>query len=304
MKIKVKEDAEGLRKDQVFEATVNEENPDYFIVDNGDDTFTQWYRSSFDILPEEDPINLEDGMRDAISKKLSDGSIEKIISEQLEKGIVKAMDSLIGYNGEISNLLSKKIKEVMVPYLEHYDYSQYITKLDTVLVDVLKGSALQNTNLLKNFKDLMSTSDVKNIKVSEIYDKWIKYVEANIETSDLEIITDDGVHYEHVDVTLNFEKEDNKYSHYYEYGTLTFECEKDEKMNLAIRLCRWESDKDEVWRVSSESSKIHNIESLRYLSEMEILVMRLGQCLTKVTLDMTYENDAIEVDAEPEASFR
>lgn len=89
-------------------------------------------------------MNLEDSIKNTIEKKLEDGTVEKLIAEQFENGIANALDSLFRSYGDVTKIIEKKVKEVMVPYLESYDYSDYILKLDSVLVDVLQNTAMEN----------------------------------------------------------------------------------------------------------------------------------------------------------------
>lgn len=248
-------------------------------------------------------MNLENSIKDIISKKLEDGTIEKLIGQQLETGIAKALDGLLGSYGDVTKIIEKEIKSVMVPYLESYDYSQYITKLDSVLVEVLKSAAVDNKKILENFKELMTDDEMKTIKVSEIYEKWMDYVAKNVDTSELEIDYDDGVSYQNVDVSLNFEEDDNKSWSSFSYATLTFECEKDEKMNFEIKLSKYDEQKKSSWDISYESKHIHDIRSLKHLNEMEIFLMKLSQNYTKIEIDKTYENDEVTPESEPEASF-
>ena len=100
-------------------------------------------------------MNLENSIKDVISKKLEDGSIEKLVEEQLEKGVSNALSSLFSGYGDVTKVIEKQVKSVMIPYLSQYDYSNYIVKLDSILVDVLKASSLENKKMLENFKDLM-----------------------------------------------------------------------------------------------------------------------------------------------------
>lgn len=304
MKIRIKEDFGKVLKGQIFEATVNDEDPDYFIVKNDDETFTHYNRVGFDILPNEDPISLEDGMKDIISKKLSDGSIEKIIAEYMEKGMAKAMDNMIGYGGAITKLLEEKMKEVMLPYLASYDYSKYIVNVDAVMTEVLKTCCADNVAILTNFKDLMSVDDIKDIKMSDIYQKWQDYVSKNISTSELEAMYDDGPYYSNADVRMTFEEEEKtRYSSPFMYGVITFECDQDEDMNLDLRIYRYDRDPKDIWTISSDATKIHDIRSLKRLSEIEIFVMKLSQCSAKILLDTEHEMDKVEIEATPEASF-
>ena len=187
-------------------------------------------------------MNLENSIKDVIAQKLEDGTVERIIGEELEKGVRKSLDGLFSYGGDAKKVIEEKIKSVMVPCLESYDYSKYILKLDTVLVEILKNTALDNKQMLENFKDLMLPEERKIIKATEIFKEWQKKVAKDVDTSDLEISYDDRVSYQDVDVSMTFENLDKGYS-IYDRARLVFECE-DEDMNCEVRLKRWENDRD------------------------------------------------------------
>ncbi|MBU3111977.1 hypothetical protein [Clostridium lacusfryxellense] len=247
-------------------------------------------------------MNLENGIKDIISKKLEDGTVEKLIGDELEKGIIRALDRILGSYGDVTKVIEEKVKAVMIPYLEGYDYSKYIVKLDSILVDVLKSSALENKKLLTNFKELMiSDEKKKSIKSSELFEAWKKYVCKNVATSELEVEYDDGPSYECVEVTLTIDEDEGRNWSSFEYATLVLECEKDEDMNFAIRLSKYNKDKGAKWDISYDTA--HDIKSLRYLNEFEIFLMKLAQNGTTLEADITDDSDDITPDAEPEASF-
>ena len=138
-------------------------------------------------------MNLENSIKDVITQKLEDGTVERLISQELEKGIQKSLEDLFGWRGDASKVIEEKIKSVMVPYLESWDYSKYILKLDTVLVEILKNTALDNKKMLENFKDLMLPEERKTIKATAIFKEWQKKGAKDVDTSDLEINYDDEV---------------------------------------------------------------------------------------------------------------
>nr|WP_230496399.1 hypothetical protein [Pseudoneobacillus rhizosphaerae] len=244
-------------------------------------------------------MNLENSIKDVITKKLEEGFVEKMIAEQLEVGVKNALKDLLGSYGDVTKVIENQIKSVMIPFLENRDYSEYIVKLDSVLVDVLKNSALENKKLLENFKNLMIYDDRKDLKVTDLFEEWKKYVGKNIETDGLEINYDDGPSYEYADVHMNINYDDERSWSSFDYATLTFECEHDEKMNFAIRLSKW--DKRDNWDVRYDSK--HDISSLRYLNDFEILLMKLDQNGVKLILDSDYESDKVVPEKEPEASW-
>lgn len=245
-------------------------------------------------------MNLENSIKDVISKKLEDGTIEKIVSEELEKGVTEALSNLFGSYGDATKVIEEKVKSVMVPYLESYDYSRYITKLDDVLVEILKNSTLENKRLLANFKDLISFKKIDKIKVSEIYEKWIDFVVKEVDTDGLEVNYDDGVSYELVEVSMEVEYEEDRSWSSFEEAKLVFECEHDEKMNFEIRISRWK-EKNKNWDINYNT--LHDIKSLRHLNEFTIFLMNLSQSYAELEIDTDCENDEITPEKEPEPYF-
>lgn len=248
-------------------------------------------------------MNLENSIKDVISKKLEDGSIEQAIETQLEKGINNALEGLFRSYGDITKLIEEKIKSIMVPYLESYDYSQYITKLDAVLVEVLKSSCSDHKNLLENFKDLMTVQDKQShIKLSTLFEKWVKYVEEHVETDGLEINYDDEPTYESVEVTLEVREEERPSWSSFENATILFECEHDEKMNFAVRVSHWKDSSNKNWDIHYQG--VHSISSLRHLNSFEILLMNLSQNGVKIEIDTNYEEEWVKPESKPEPDWR
>ncbi|MCM3208510.1 hypothetical protein [Paenibacillus illinoisensis] len=246
-------------------------------------------------------MSLENGIKDVINTKLEDGTVEKLIGEHLEKGVVNALDNLFRSYGDVTKIIEEKVKSVMIPYLENYDYSEYITKLDSVLVDVLKSSALENKKLLENFKELIIPEQNKTIKATELFERWTQYVEKNVETDGLDVCYEDTPTYEYVTVSFEVDYNEERSWSDMRNAVLVFECEHDEKMNYQIRIHNWKRfDKDE-WTIDYKS--VHDINSLKYLDEFAIFLMKLSQNGTKLILDSDGYSDEVAPEAEPEASF-
>ncbi|TCL40026.1 hypothetical protein EV210_101226 [Anaerospora hongkongensis] len=246
-------------------------------------------------------MTLESSIKDVIAKKLEDGTVEKMVEEQLQKGIINALDSLFGRCGVVTKVIEKQITSVMVPYLEKYDYGRYIVKLDGVLVDVLKEVSADNKTVLQNFKELMLPIDRDSIKASEIFEAWCKYVAKGVATQGLDVICEDSVSYESVEVTLAVSYDDEREWSPFQYATLTFECEHDNEMNFAIRLHHYNRDKENEWSMSYDYIK--DIKSLRRVNDFEILLMRLDQAQTKIILDTDSECEDVTPDKEPEVTY-
>ena len=247
--------------------------------------------------------NLENSIKDCITKELEKGVIEKVIAEQLEKCVEKSISDMFGWGGEVKKVVEEKVKGVIIPYLESYDYSDYIIKLDHVLTNVLKMTTAENKKLLENFNELMSVDvNIRSIKVSEIFDKWCEYVAENVDTDDLEVDYDDGVAYETVEVSYEFEDGERRSWLKQENGRILFECEKDEKMNICIEVYRWSDiHKENEW--SFRFNDRCELSSLRNLDKFSLYLMSLNQAGVKIELDKTYDNEDVRPEKEPEAYY-
>ncbi len=247
-------------------------------------------------------MSIEKKINDVITAKLEEGIIEKLVAEHLEKGINKALESLLGNYGDVTEVIKGKIKDVMVKQLESYDYSKYIVKLDCVLAEILQKTALDHKKILENFKKLMTDSEIpKVVKLSDIFEEFKKYVAKKINTSNLEINYDDGVSYEYVTVTMEVEYEEKRSwsSSSFEYANVVFECEKDEDLNFEIRLSKFMKY---PWSLSVDIDT--SIGSLRHLDDLKIYLLKIKQSDARIEIDSDYlEDDEVEVEAEPEASF-
>ncbi|OOM74554.1 hypothetical protein CLPUN_37950 [Clostridium puniceum] len=237
-------------------------------------------------------MNLEKSIKDCISNEIEKGVIEKVIAEKLEECVATAIKDMFGYSGEIKKVIQDKVKSVMIPYLENYDYGKYITKLDCVLVDVLKNSALENKKLLENFKELMSTDGIPNqINLTDIYNKWCEYCEKEIDKDNIENYDYEGGY---INTTLNAEEVSSNWSDYENY-IVRFECEEDEELNIEFTITRWKKYDKEFhleWKKSSD------LGSLRFMNKFDMYMMNVKQSYSKINLDKECSSDEIFIEYE------
>jgi hypothetical protein len=189
-------------------------------------------------------------------------------------------------------VIEEKVKCVMVPYLENYDYSKYITKLDSVLVDVLKNSALDNKKLLENFKTLMVGESIpEEIKMSDIFKKWCEYCENNVDKSELDLDYEGGC----INVSFSVEDVSNDWS---SYKTLmvTFECEEDEDLRFEFSIQTWRKNENEKY--SSNYKRPCELNSLRYLNDFDMLLLQVSQGYENIVLDSDGDSDEIFIEYE------
>ena len=234
--------------------------------------------------------NLENNIKDCIANELEKGVIEKVMAQQLEKCIEKSISDMFSWGGEIKDVIESKIKSVMIPYIEKYDYSQYITKLDSVLVDVLKNTALDNKKLLENFKNLMTSEDIpKVIKLTDIFDKWNEYCKKEIDKNDIEMDYDGG----YINTRFTVEDVSNDWSIYKTY-MVVFECEEDEDLKLEFSIQEYEPKEDTGF--TSNYKNVGDLRNLRHLNDFEILMMRISEGYKNIIVDGFEESEEVFVE--------
>lgn len=244
-------------------------------------------------------MTIENSIAEMLQKKLSDGSIEQIIEEKLTKCVGECMDNMFRWSGPAKELIEEKLKATMVPAIEKHDFSNYTVKLDSVLTEIVNSTTLQdNRKILDNFKELMIESE-KEIKISDIFNKWTKYVAENVETDGLDINYDDGVSYDYVHIEMDIEDVENRSKYGPDKKIVRFTCEHDEDMNLQFELYKYDFMKD--YEINGYG--IVNINHLVNMDEMQIFLMKLGRSSTKITIDDDYLYDDVTPEKEPEPSF-
>ena len=234
---------------------------------------------------------------------LSSEEAEEIVKEKFMKALGDAIENAFRW-GDAKHALENKIKEAMVPYIENYDFSSYLPKLDSVLTELVNSdTCIGNKQILENFKNLMTEPEQKEIKVTDLFKAWIKQCNKDIDTDDLEIDYDDGVSYSCVDCEMRVEELDKPSWSSCQRAVITFENEHDEKLNIEIPISKWvwDSGKEEPYTLSVSSDVC--ILSLRRLNPFQVLLLRLERAQTAIVIDKDYEDDYIYPEKEPEASF-
>ena len=248
-------------------------------------------------------MNLEERIQNAVMEKLNDGTVEQIVKVSVETAIKKSLDDLFSWSGAGKKMIDEKVKEVIVPVIEHHNFNQYIVKLDSFLTEIInKTSLAENKEILENFKSLMIEPDMKVIKLSDIFEKYCKYVAHDVDTDNLEACCDDGEpYYEPVTANMEVEHEDTWISSN-NRCRVKFSCEEDENLNKELRL--YKSKTDNNWNISWEMNAFCDINSLRNLSDFDIFLITLKRAFVDVELDTESEYaDDIEPEETPEWSL-
>ena len=240
----------------------------------------------------------EERIAKAVADKLNDGTVEELVSDAATKALKSSIEEQFRWNGEAKKIIDEKVKEVMTPAIERFDLRDYTVKLDAVLTEIINSTNLvDNKEILGNFKDLMTEPDKDVISLKEVFEKYKEYVSRNVNTSDLEVYTDDTPSYQNVSARLETELTVSIFGR--RHFDLIFECEEDENLIKKIRL--YES-KGNRFRIAGLKSEL-DINSLRYVDEFDIFMMRLDRAFCDITDIMDMYDDDVVVEAEPEASW-
>ena len=246
--------------------------------------------------------DLENKIIELVTEELKSGCLEELFKEEFRKQLEKSIQESFGRFGGIKRAIEKKIDSVMVPYIEKSDFTEFLPKLDTVLLDVINHTSIpDNKKILSNFEKVMCEGVADSVSIDSLFKEWMKIVASEVDTTGLEISFDDGPHYEDVEVSYEVEEDGGRSWSCFRHANIYFACEHDGDVNIMIHVSRYEYDKKEGWDICFD--KLRDISSLRYLNDFEVLLMQLERNGTKLIIESDSQTDYVTPDKEPEPSF-
>ena len=123
-------------------------------------------------------MDLGEQIKQVADEMATDGTIEKIIREQLTEHVKKTIDDSFRW-GKLSDILRDKITELMAPAIKGYDFGKYLLNMDSILTDVVNETAGEANNAtLRHFKELMTSTKKYGdiVKMSTIIEKYNFYM--------------------------------------------------------------------------------------------------------------------------------
>lgn len=247
--------------------------------------------------------NFDEEIKKITDEILQDGTVDKIIRENIINGFKLAIERSFSY-GKLSDAIRKKTDGVLVPFIEKYDMNNYIVKLDTVLSEIVNSTALiENKKILENFKNLMIEPEKKTITVSELFEQYKLYVAKEMDTDGRDVQIEDTVYYEPMEVSFEIKKEQDRSWSCFDRAVLEFsvaEEEQQENLNRTIRLNHYKNGA-EGWDIIAEINP--EITSLRYLDDFDILLIKLQRGMVKLIIDEESDWDNVISENEPEATY-
>ena len=249
--------------------------------------------------------NFDEYIRRITEEVLQDGTVDQIIRKKIVEGFQSAVEKSFRY-GKLNDAIEERVKTVLVPFIENYDMSAYIVKLDDVLTEIVNATSLvDNKIILENFKSLMQEPEMKEITISELFEQYKVYVANNMETYDREIDFDEGeASYAPMEVRVTFEKEDDRSWSCFDHAVLEFsvmEEDQQEILNKTIRLSHYKKSRYAGYDISSGITP--DVYSLRYLNDFELFLMKLCRAGVHLIADKELIYDDVRSTTEPEATF-
>lgn len=248
--------------------------------------------------------NFDEDIKRITDEILSDGTVDQIIREKVTDGIEKAIASSFNY-GKLEKAVKERVEQILVPFIENYDMSAYIVKLDTILTDIVnKSNLVDNKQMLENFQYLMKEPQITEIKLTDLFKEYKKFVAGNMDTSGRKVEWDESPEYEAMTVYFEFEEEGKRSWSSFEYATIDFTVDDEEQqdeLNRTVRLSHWTGDRKAGWKIRTDTNP--DIYSLRYMNKFDLLLAKLQRADARIIIDETADEDSVYSDTKPELTY-
>lgn len=246
---------------------------------------------------------MKEDLLNIIRDSITDEEIQEVVKSEYLKALRNTFNNSFMW-GELKRAIEKKIKEVLVPYIEEYDFNSFVPKLDTVLTEIINSeNCLSDKKILENFSALCTPPPYNDkITVSELFEEWIEMCKYFIDTSDLEVDEDECGEKQYVPATCFCEitEEDSPSWSIMSNRRIMFCCDKDDNLNVEICIYKYKTDKSYIISYLNSRHREVTINSLRTLNSFDVLLMRLQRAKTPIEIDKDYIEGEIEPDETPE----
>ena len=236
------------------------------------------------------------------SDVLESGELEAVLREKVLDAFADAFTRAITW-GSVRDAIEKRVKEVLVPYIESYDMGAYVIKLDAILKEILETTAIaDNRRILENFKRIASMPKLgMTVSLEEVFAEYRKYVAEMVDTADLEVVDEcDDPSYECIKVEAQIVKDDEPFGFYSRAGnaTLYLHPTDHEQDNLcfAVKLVKWDFNKGYVMKFEAEPT----LPSLAHMNDFECYLMALSQAHVELIGCERDLDDEVEPNNKPE----
>lgn len=236
--------------------------------------------------------SIEERINETVNDFLKSDYIETQVKSALKGATRKACDDLAGWNSPISKIINENVKDVMVPIIEKYDYSRYVTKLDVVLAKVLQESLKPNNEILEKFNKTIEPAP-ESVDIKDILKEYIKYKENDY---DLDLIEDEIEDYYDGDIfeiPCSIEVVRSGYLND-KYSLVLKNDYEEDVIEINLRTGVYDND----FMITTDLA--YDLRGLSYLSDFEIYLLNLQRNFTKITWDRAVINSEINLEIQKE----
>lgn len=233
---------------------------------------------------------------------LESGDLEKKLQGYMLNAFEDAFESSLSY-GKVRDAIRSRLEEILVPYIEKYDMSAYVVKLDAILTELLEeGAVADNRRILENFRTMTLAPQDGTIALKDIFEVYKRYVAKHVDTLELEIDYDDEPSYSYVEVAAEVVYDDRPrwFSSDNKYATLYLHPVDHEQDDLCFSLRLAKYGWTNGWRMRLDKER--DVKSLADMGSFECYLMALCQGLVEL-VDADDLEDYVEPDAKPEATY-
>lgn len=239
-------------------------------------------------------LSLEGLLSSGIRKKLNDGTIDKLIDEQISEIIKRCISDSFSYHSQAYEQMRNKISGLMCSAIEDSNFDKYTTKITEILNTAISDMHLGHYNtIVKNLKELLdndtSISFNTEISLGDIVKKYEEFLEEyycdqRYNFDDIDIIEDDSEYgYATVDYTVTLKDISPRYGSTKSYVIeFTNEGPSAEDSSIQFKLTKYPTDSHFNIYVNTEDFHINDI---RYMNDMWIYLLKLKQSYVRINMD-------------------
>lgn len=249
--------------------------------------------------------NIDEDIKRVTDEIIEEGTLDAILKKNIADAFDRAINNSLMF-GELHDAIQSKINAVLTRAVESYDMSQYVVKLDDVLCDIVNNTTLvDNNTILKNFKNLMTEPDKKQITVSELFKAYGDYVSKNMDTYGREInYEDDYPCYVPMHISVSVITSDRQWS-CFDRAIVEFnvgELDQSDSLCKGLILSRYKGIHHAYdWHIELDGHV--DVLSLRHMDDFDIFITRLSRSNTAVDIDIVNDTDEVMPEKEPEPTY-
>ena len=245
---------------------------------------------------------MEELFKKVFNQKLQDGSIEKIVSDQIDSMIKDILKDSMSWSGTVRKTLEERLKPIMLDSVANCDLSQTAAMVTDLLNNAVKTSPL---NLIQDTYKGISTlfnanslgQDIsfgKVVSLTDIFKVYIGMIE-NTTYSDYEL--------ENKDIQVH--QDEGKYAYIEAQMSIDPVMRSNGKDRYEITLHNNFDKEDIVFEISESYDKTLRINldtdnmllaELRHLSPMYLYLLQLKSMWCDIRMNTSEEYDEIRVE--------